>query len=237
MLRGGVDDARAVGRTVVAQQEVALDAVDGDRPDRPLVVALVDEVEVRVGRVEQALRVERLEVDDLEALGAADAQARLEKVDRARLGRDVELLEHAQRLVAVGLELGEGRAALLLLTRGRLDRVHRLDRRRQRRRLDDADELAADAQAGFEEGCVRRDALAALERRRRVLQAERLERERLDRALCRRGEPAGMGRRVRTTSERKGGEAASRERTGQDDEERERVLEDLDLRDVEQRDD
>jgi hypothetical protein len=82
----------AAGRaslTVVAEQKVLLDAVYRDWPH---IVPLEHEVEARVSRVEQTLHIERLEVDDLETLGAAHAELGLEKVDRARLGGDVELL-------------------------------------------------------------------------------------------------------------------------------------------------
>lgn len=75
--------------TVVAEQELSVDAVDGDRPS---VLALLHKVEGRIGRVEQALGIQRLEIDNLEALGAADAELGLEEVDRTRLGGDVELL-------------------------------------------------------------------------------------------------------------------------------------------------
>ena len=57
--------------TIVAQQELSVDAVDGDRLGR---LTLLHKVETRIGGVEQPLRVERLEVDDLETLGAADAE-------------------------------------------------------------------------------------------------------------------------------------------------------------------
>lgn len=139
--------------TIVAQQEVALHSVDGDRSDRPLVVTLVDEIEVGIGRVEQALRVECLEVDNLESLGASDTKLGLEEVDRGRLGGDVKLLEDAKGLVPVGLELAEG-CTLLLLVGRRFDRVHRLDGGRQGTGLDDADELTAHAESSLEEGRV-----------------------------------------------------------------------------------
>lgn len=70
---------RTEGKLVVAEQELAVDAEDGERLD---VLALLDKVERRVGRIEQALRIERLEVDDLEALDAADAELGLEEVHR-----------------------------------------------------------------------------------------------------------------------------------------------------------
>lgn len=77
------------GFTIVAEQELSLDAVDRNRTRR---LSLLHKVEGRVGGIEETLRVERLQVDDLEALGAADAKLRLEKVNRAGFRRNVEFL-------------------------------------------------------------------------------------------------------------------------------------------------
>jgi hypothetical protein len=67
--------------TIVTEQEVGLDAIDGNRSDGPEVVPLVDKLQVWVGRVEETLGVERLEIDDLEPFRAADAKLSLEEVD------------------------------------------------------------------------------------------------------------------------------------------------------------
>ena len=62
--------------------------------DRPCVFLERDEVERGVGLVEQRLRLERLERDDLEAPRAGDAELGLEEVDRGGFfGGDVEFLE------------------------------------------------------------------------------------------------------------------------------------------------
>lgn len=125
------------------------------------------------------MSIERLEVDNLEALGAADAELGLEEVDRTRLGGDVELLqniprsawisrnleslgtylEHPQRLVAALQEFANRR---LLLAAHLVDRLERLDGTRDGSRLHDADERPAETLARFEEGGVRGDLASAL---------------------------------------------------------------------------
>jgi hypothetical protein len=82
-------------RTVVAKQELAVDAVNRDRFG---VLPLLNEVETRIRRVEEPLSVERLEVDNLEAFGAPDAEFRFEEVDGGRFGGDVKFLLDNRRV-------------------------------------------------------------------------------------------------------------------------------------------
>ena len=77
------------GEVRVAQQEVAVDALDVDRAQ-----ALLggDEVERGVGLVEKRLGNERVESHDFEAPRAADAQGGAEEMDRVSFGGNVEFL-------------------------------------------------------------------------------------------------------------------------------------------------
>lgn len=65
-------------RTLIAKQEVGVDTEDGQRST---IVSLLNKVELRVGRIEEALSVERFEVDNLEPLAAANAKLGLEEVN------------------------------------------------------------------------------------------------------------------------------------------------------------
>lgn len=74
----------------VVEQELAVEAVDGDGLDGLLAG---DEFEGRVGGVEQRLGLKRLEGDNFEALGASDAKLGFEEVDRRGFRGDVKLLK------------------------------------------------------------------------------------------------------------------------------------------------
>lgn len=78
--------------TIVTKQEVGLDPIDGDWSNGSEIVSLVNELEVRVGRVEKTLSVERFQIDDLESFRASNTELGFEEVDGARFGGDVELL-------------------------------------------------------------------------------------------------------------------------------------------------
>lgn len=201
-------------RTFVAQQKLVLDPIYRHRLRLRIVRPPSHEIEALVPRIEQSLRVERLGVDDLEPVHARDAELRLEEVDRARLDRDVKLLHsppHPKKPLSTsrtqtqeGKEEEGGKGADLVypqriisplqqLPKRRLappphvlvDRLEDLDRARQRARLDDADERAADARPGLEEGRVRGYAFGALEARGGIHLVERVEREGDHLALCR----------------------------------------------------
>ena len=160
------------GELVVAQEELAIDAEDGDRLE---VFLALHELERRVGGVQEALGIEGFEVDDLESLDGADAQLGLEEVDRAGLGGDVEFLEHAQRVLAAGQHLAERR--VLFGTGVHVDGLERLDGRGGRAGLDDTHERAPEAHACAEEGRVARDAAAVAHRGAGIARIERIERE------------------------------------------------------------
>ncbi len=113
------------GKLVVTQQELARDTVDRDGLD---VLAAVDKVERCVCWIQQALRIERLEIDNLETLCTSNAELGFEEMDRTRLGRNVELLEHTQRILSSLQQLLERR--LLLASHVLLNGLERLDRRR-----------------------------------------------------------------------------------------------------------
>lgn len=67
-----------VERTIVTQEEVAVDSVNRDGSSS---LALLNEVERAVGWIEETLSIESLQVDDLEALGRADAEFRFEEMN------------------------------------------------------------------------------------------------------------------------------------------------------------
>jgi hypothetical protein len=64
--------------TIVAKEEVAVDAIDGDRTS---CLALLDKVERAIRGVEETLGIERLEVDNLEPLRRPNAQLGLEEMN------------------------------------------------------------------------------------------------------------------------------------------------------------
>lgn len=78
------------GKVRVAQQEVAVDAlhVDGSQ-----VLLGGDEVEGGVGLVEKRLGDERVEGNDFEAAGAADAKGGAKEVDRVGFRGDIKFLK------------------------------------------------------------------------------------------------------------------------------------------------
>ena len=82
-----IDEEAKVG---VAEEKLGRQSLDVDGLDG---LAARNKVERRVCLVQQVLRFERLEGDDLETTRAANAELRFEKVDAVRVGWDVEFLE------------------------------------------------------------------------------------------------------------------------------------------------
>ena len=69
-----------VVRTIVTEKELVIYSIDRKRPQ---VLPLMHEFKRLISWVEQTLRIERVEIDDLEAVRAPDAQLRLQEVNRA----------------------------------------------------------------------------------------------------------------------------------------------------------
>ena len=63
--------------TIVAEKELVVYSIDCERLE---VLPLVDELQGSVSRVEQALSIQRLEIDNLEAIRASDTQFRFQEV-------------------------------------------------------------------------------------------------------------------------------------------------------------
>ncbi len=63
--------------TIVAEKVLVFYSIDSEWLE---VLPLVDELQRNVGRIKQALRIQTLEVDDLEAVGTSDTQLRLQEV-------------------------------------------------------------------------------------------------------------------------------------------------------------
>lgn len=87
-------------RTIVAQQKLILNAVDRYGLWSSIIPSPPDKVKRFVARIKQALRVQRIRVDDLEPVHARDTQLCAQEVDRARLHRNVEFLVNPERIVS-----------------------------------------------------------------------------------------------------------------------------------------
>ena len=66
--------------TIVTKKKLVFYPIDGERFK---VLSLVDKLQRSVRRIQQTLSIQRLEVDDLEAVCASDTQLRLQEVYRA----------------------------------------------------------------------------------------------------------------------------------------------------------
>lgn len=75
--------------TPVTQQELAVDTIYRHRAH---IVPLEHKVQRRIMWIEQSLRIECLEIDDLETLRAPNTQSRAQEMYRARLHGYIELL-------------------------------------------------------------------------------------------------------------------------------------------------
>ena len=82
--------------TIIAEKELVFYSIDSEWFE---VLSLVDELQRNIGRIKQTLSIQCLEIDDLEAIRTPDTQLGLQEVYRARLQRDVELLESISRIV------------------------------------------------------------------------------------------------------------------------------------------
>ena len=82
--------------TIIAENELVFYSIDSEWFE---VLSLVDELQRNIGRIKQTLSIQCLEIDDLEAIRTPDTQLGLQEVYRARLQRDVELLESISRIV------------------------------------------------------------------------------------------------------------------------------------------
>lgn len=85
----------------VVEQELAVETLDVDGAN---VLLPRDEVERRVGLVEERLRLQGLERDDFEATSAGDAELRLKEVDGRGFSRDVEFLEGLELVLVAAIE-------------------------------------------------------------------------------------------------------------------------------------
>ena len=98
-------------RTVVAKQKLVLNAVDCYRLRSSVITSPPNKVKRFITRIKQALRVQRVRVDDLEPVHARDTQLCAQKVDGARLHGNVEFLVDPERIIPALQQLAERRLA------------------------------------------------------------------------------------------------------------------------------